>query len=186
MGTFSSFPSSILYQDPQSYANGTGRAYADRKQTAEWLLDLVSNIAQVIVELNCTFTLSKIPKPKPVLGPDDLLVLLDHHWASCNDNYATERQRIQIAFLLLLVVYTTARPAAILETRRDTTKEDACSEEDSDFLKSKFTVDAIPDSLKYKDVKLFKIDDAEHPDEHIFIVIVTLRLMKGFRNNGSL
>jgi hypothetical protein len=79
MGTFSSFPSSLLYQDPQSYANGTGRAYADRKQTAEWLLDLVSNIAQVIVELNCTFTLSKIPKPKPVLGPDDLLVLLDHH-----------------------------------------------------------------------------------------------------------
>jgi hypothetical protein len=84
------------------------------------------------VELNRIFTLSKIPKPKPVLGPDD------------------------------------------------------CSEEDSDFLKSKFAVDAIPDSLKYKDVKLFKIDDAEHPDEHIFIVVVALRLMKGFRNNGSL
>lgn len=85
-----------------------------------------------------------------------------------------------------MVVYTTARPAAILEARRDTAKEDACPEEDSDFLKSKFTVDAVPDSLKYKDVNLFKINDAEHPDEHIFIFVVTLRLMKGFRNNGSL
>jgi hypothetical protein len=53
-------------------------------------------------------------------------------------------------------------------------------------LKSKFAVDAIPNSLKYKDVKRFEIDNAEHPDKHIFIVVVTLRLMKGFRNNGSL
>jgi hypothetical protein len=58
---------------------------------------------------------------------------------------------------------TTARPAMIIEgsAYRDTNE-----------------------SLKYKDVELFKVWDLEALSKQVFIMRITLRLCKGRRNKG--
>ena len=47
---------------------------------------------------------------------EDLRCDLRHHWIDNQKIYPTERQRIQLFFMLLLCVYTTSRPGAILQT----------------------------------------------------------------------
>ncbi len=97
------------------------------------------------------------------MSVDDLLQLLHHHWALCTDYYAIERQRVQHALIILLMVYTSARPGALVEGNGyyDTN-----------------------DCLKYKDIEIFKVRDPEMPSRNILIMMVTLRLMKGKRNKG--
>lgn len=46
----------------------------------------------------------------------DLRSVLHHHWVSDIEVYATERQRIQMSYLLLLCAFTASRPGAIIES----------------------------------------------------------------------
>jgi len=94
---------------------------------------------------------------------DDLFVLLHYHWALSTAYYAVERERIQHAFVLIMVFSTTARPATLVEggSYHDTN-----------------------DCLKYKDVELFKIRDPDNHSRQIFLMRITLRLLKGKRNKG--
>ena len=97
------------------------------------------------------------------MSVDDLLQLLHHHWALCTDYYSIERQRVQHALIILLMVYTSARPGTLVE---------GSGYYDTD------------DCLKYKDIEIFKVRDPEMPSRNILIMMVTLRLMKGRRNKG--
>lgn len=129
------------------------------------------------------FDLSQKREDKPVLNVDDLLATLHYHWSICNAWFAAERQRIQLSLLLLFIAYTSGRPSAFIENEKfvdvDTVNSDECN------FPGQFTShEPVVDSLKYKDIQLFKIKGSQRNDEHIFIMILTLRLMKGFRNQG--
>lgn len=53
-----------------------------------------------------------------MLSVDDLVLVLHHHWILDDSTFADERQRVQLAMLLLLAGYTGQRPCSILETTR--------------------------------------------------------------------
>ena len=58
---------------------------------------------------------------------------------------------------------TTARPATLIE---------GCGYYNSN------------ECLKYKDIEIFKVRDPTFPDQQVFLMKVTLRLMKGKRDAG--
>ena len=51
---------------------------------------------------------------KPVLEAEDLLEVLRYHWVTDTNIFPNERQRVQLATLLLLAAYTGSRPGALL------------------------------------------------------------------------
>ena len=52
-------------------------------------------------------------KSKPVLGADDILILLTHLWARDTYIFPTEDQRVMFATIMLLSIYTGCRPAEL-------------------------------------------------------------------------
>ncbi|KAH6696594.1 hypothetical protein BKA61DRAFT_251279 [Leptodontidium sp. MPI-SDFR-AT-0119] len=68
-------------------------------------------------------------KSKPVLGVDDLLLLLNHHWARDTSTSPTERHRVQFALILVLIFDTGCRPAELVDARKKR-KDDIDSEDD--------------------------------------------------------
>lgn len=108
------------------------------------------------------YKLSETANDKPTMNIDDLILLLYHYWTRYTDHYAVEWERVQHALLILSIAYTSARPSTILQGRG---KRDN-------------------DSLKYKDIQLFKVRNPQDRSKHIFIMMIRLRLMKGKRNKG--
>jgi integrase len=51
---------------------------------------------------------------KPVLRADDLILLLTHHWARDTSIFPTEDQRLALATIMLLLIYTGCRPAELV------------------------------------------------------------------------
>ena len=70
------------------------------------------------VELVKDFGLSTTVKPKPVLGPNDILLLLTHHWARDTCTFPTEDQRVSFAAILLFFIYTGCRPAELVDSSK--------------------------------------------------------------------
>ena len=101
---------------------------------------------------------------RATMNENDLLGVLHHHWAWCDDYYPVERQRVQHALLILLIAGTSARPGTIIEGGGYYDTNDA---------------------LKYKDLKLYLARDPENPSRKSLLLLVTLRLMKGYRNRGN-
>ena len=118
-----------------------------------------------------------------MLNVDDLLSTLHYHWGLCNGWYASERQRVQLALMLLLIAYTSARPSALVQCHGPVTDAEVC-EDEQDFAGPRTSHEASFDSLKYKDVAIYKVKAPDGKNEHVFIMVVTLRLMKGSRNKG--
>jgi hypothetical protein len=67
-------------------------------------------------------------KSKPVVGVDDLLLMLTHHWAYDISTFPVERHRIQFGLILLMLSYTGCRPAELV----DATKTSAASSDSTD------------------------------------------------------
>jgi hypothetical protein len=66
------------------------------------------------------------------LGVDDLLLLLNHHWARDTSTFPTERHRVQFALILLLLFGTGCRPAELVDAKRKR-REATSSDDDDDF-----------------------------------------------------
>lgn len=64
------------------------------------------------------FKLDITVKEKPVLGVDDLLLLLNHHWARDTSTFPTERHRVQFALILLLLFAIGCRPAELVDAKK--------------------------------------------------------------------
>lgn len=60
--------------------------------------------------------LSTKTRPKPIASLNDLQDILSYLWMNDPVNFLYERARIQIALLVLILVYTAARPGAIIES----------------------------------------------------------------------
>ena len=70
-------------------------------------------------------------KMKPVMSVDDLVLALHYHWALDDSTFFNERQRVQLATMILLAAYTGQRPCSILETAR---KRQVSPSEDADNI----------------------------------------------------
>ncbi|KAI9729333.1 MAG: hypothetical protein M1818_008540 [Claussenomyces sp. TS43310] len=69
-------------------------------------------------ELAVLFDLRREPKAKPVLGADDVLLLLTHLWARDTSIFPTEHQRLAVAAIMLLSIYTGCRPAELVDASK--------------------------------------------------------------------
>lgn len=54
-------------------------------------------------------------KAKPVLGADDILLLLTHLWARDTSIFPTEDQQLILATMMLLSIYIGCRPAELAD-----------------------------------------------------------------------
>jgi len=64
------------------------------------------------------FKLDPMPKDKPVLGSDDLLLLLTYLWARDTCVFLTEDQRYALTTFLLLSIFTGARLAELVDAMK--------------------------------------------------------------------
>lgn len=76
------------------------------------------DVVRYILVLENDFGLDPSPKEKPVLGSDDVLLLLTHLWARDTCTFPTEDQRHALATILLLSIFTGARPAELVDAMK--------------------------------------------------------------------
>ena len=67
------------------------------------------------------FSLDCVVKSKPVIEPDDILLLLTHHWARDTSTFPTEDQCLALAALMLLAIYNDCQPGELVDTSKDGT-----------------------------------------------------------------
>ncbi|KAG8531634.1 uncharacterized protein KY384_003265 [Bacidia gigantensis] len=63
------------------------------------------------------YGLRVLPKKKPVIGLDDLYLLLYTHWVLDDSTFKDERQRVQVATGLLTAAFFGCRPCSLFDTR---------------------------------------------------------------------
>jgi hypothetical protein len=80
--------------------------------------------------LRVDFDLDNTSKPKPVVGPDDLLLLLVQHWARDKSVFPTEDDRHDLATIMLFNAYTGGRPAEFVHASRGKASQDPLGEAD--------------------------------------------------------
>ena len=68
------------------------------------------------------FNLRREKTAKPVLGSDDLLLLLTHLWARDVSVFPTEDQHFALATIMLLLMYTGCRPAEMVDAWEEETQ----------------------------------------------------------------
>ena len=102
--------------------------------------------------------LSVMDGPKPMLNVNDLLIVLQYHWASDVNTFSHERQRVQLALILLTAAFTTTRPGAIVEGA---------------YAKGSNKV------LCYKDIELTLLRNPEPGKQDVLVMEVTLFHTKG-------
>ena len=78
--------------------------------------------------LKVDFDLDNTPKPKPVVGPDDLLLLLVQHWARDESVFPTEDDRHDLATIMLFNAYTGGRPAEFVHASKGKAGQDPLGE----------------------------------------------------------
>lgn len=64
------------------------------------------------------FNLERNTKAKPVLGADDILLLLTHRWARDTSTSPTEDQRLALATIMLISIYTGSRPTELVDASK--------------------------------------------------------------------
>jgi hypothetical protein len=85
-------------------------------------LKYINGTLKVKLELNTT------SKPKPVAGPDDLLLMLVQHWARDESVFPTEDDRHDVATVMLFQAYTGGRPAEFVHSSKGKASEDPLGE----------------------------------------------------------
>lgn len=82
---------------------------------------LYTDLAQFIEgQLTKEYGLDTSEREPQLLEADDFVVVIQYHWASDINVFPNERQRVQVASILLLAAFTGSRPGALLQiTYRD-------------------------------------------------------------------
>lgn len=66
------------------------------------------------------YGLDNTESEKPLLEAEEFVEVIQYHWAADINVFPNERQRVQVAAILLLAAYTGSRPGALLHiTYRD-------------------------------------------------------------------
>jgi hypothetical protein len=79
------------------------------------------------------------------MSVDDLYRVLHHHWAGDTSIFADERQRVQLAMLLLTAAYTGSRPCSLLDTGKSRSLGGS-GESSDDFLDDYYDDSGYDDS----------------------------------------
>ncbi|KAM7210244.1 Protein of unknown function (DUF3435) domain containing protein [Rhypophila decipiens] len=95
--------------------------------------------------LTAEFDLDKMPKDKPVLGVDDLLLGLTHHWSRDRSVFPTEDDRLDLATIMLFQSYTAGRPAEFVDGTKSRGRKDPLLDEPDDHLISDAVNQLVPD-----------------------------------------
>jgi hypothetical protein len=104
-------------------------------------------------------------REKPIVGHTALQGALYYHWVFDTEVYDLERERIQLAVVLLLLAYTGSRPGAIMES-------------------SSRGIAGTNAALCYGDLVLKLLQPKEGPS--LLVLEVRIRLDKGKCKQGKL
>ena len=80
-------------------------------------LNMLTKRQFIQYELTEKFNLTKGIKDKATFSVRDLYHLLHYHWCQDDASSSHGRYRVQTAFLMQLIAYTSSRPGAIIESR---------------------------------------------------------------------
>lgn len=146
-----------------------------------------------------------------MLSIDDLLLLLNHHWARDTSTFPTERYRVQYPLLLLLLSGTGCRPAELVDARRrrkddisadngevvaqDKSSHDSGAVTDKDFTghdgyaQVDFDLDTSGveedvrrvDAICYEDVRLLVVRSPDSRGRDVLAMEVTMTHHKGHK-----
>ncbi|TVY12529.1 hypothetical protein LARI1_G009432 [Lachnellula arida] len=128
-----------------------------------------TNDGKEVLKYIDTFGLDNTVKSKPVLGVDDLLLLLNYHWARDTSTFSTERHRVQFALILLLLFGTGCRPAELVDAkkkRKDTDFDNDNPDNDDledDAFEGNATMSGVHENIRqfdaicYEDVRLLVV-----------------------------
>ncbi|KJK84922.1 hypothetical protein H633G_11257 [Metarhizium anisopliae BRIP 53284] len=128
---------------------------------------------------------------KPVMDVDDVYLVQHHHWVHDTSVFPDERQRIQLALLILLQAYTATRPRvfAYKKLNRKAINDHYFSIDDEDTESEDYTEEWDPKeddfkTITYGDVKLILIKNPEEGRD-LPAMEVTLRYTKGWERREN-
>ncbi|CEJ91512.1 Putative FluG domain-containing protein [[Torrubiella] hemipterigena] len=139
--------------------------------------------------LTIRYKLDTSVNEKPVMDVDDVYLVQHHHWVHDTSIFPDERQRIQLAFLILLQAYTATRPRvfAYKKLSKKAIHDHYFGSEDEDIMNEAEEWDSNEDDFKticYKDVRLILL---KNPDggRDLPALEVTLRYTKGWERREN-
>lgn len=94
----------------------------------------------------------------------DLAIIMHYLWLDDPTILSSERQRVQLAFIMLIMAYSGSRPGALMDNKNG---EEQCR------------------GLLYDDIELVLIRDPLNPEVYMLIMHVTLHHMKGREGEGK-
>ena len=137
--------------------------------------------------------ISRRARRKDTLSAEDLGILLQWHWKYGTSTFANERQRVQMALLMLFSAFTGSRPATLL-AEDDNSSNDSresltgdlpgrTSEDDYDgdtlvVVESRARTSRSR-TICYGDIDLFLLRNPDNPDRDILMAEVDFRNLKG-------
>jgi hypothetical protein len=114
-----------------------------------------------------------------VLGVDDLLLLLSHHWARDTSTFPTERHRVQFALILLILAYTGCRPAELVEARKKRSPDSDLDDDDDYTMLNVETVLQRCKALCYEDISLLVVRNPVCGERDMLAMEITMAHHKG-------
>lgn len=120
--------------------------------------------------LTSHFKLQKDTKPKPVMGVDDLLLGLTHHWARDASVFPTEDDRLDLPTIMLFQAYTACRPAELVDATRirgtrDPLLDDKREQHQGDEVDTGPLIEPDLESDQSEDEDMLDADDCHSDDE---------------------
>jgi hypothetical protein len=95
---------------------------------------------------------------------NDLLLVLQYHWAFDREAFPHERQRVQLSLLLLMAAYTATRPGALVES--------GCARGSNR-------------AICYKDINLLILSNPNPGERDLLVMEVTLVYRKGDQDGSK-
>jgi hypothetical protein len=124
---------------------------------------------------------------KPVMNLDDVYLVLHHNWVLDKSVFPHERQRLQLALLILFSAYTATRPGALVYAVRDLMKqrEHYIGWENDIFGNDGDPTDVLGEEVKtlcYEDVTLLLLPNPEGKRD-VLVMELTLKYTKGCKKS---
>ena len=139
-------------------ANGEHVNTNDSAEVVKVLHFLADSLPAILIlsqyintKLRVLFELDMSAKPKPVTGPDNLLLLLVQHWACDESIFPTEDDRLNLPTIMLFQSYTGCRPAELVHAPQGRGLQDPLDGDDIHNAKVYPDFEAYDDKSDYGD-----------------------------------
>jgi hypothetical protein len=121
------------------------------------------------------------------MNVDDVYLVQHHHWALDTSSFPDERQRLQLAFIILLCAYTGSRPGALVYVKRNNEVLTQCALGSDGDVGDRMDlepdeINEIVETLCYKHVTLIFLPNPDC-ERDILAMEVDLQFTKGHKRN---